>query len=85
MPKWTEPEKPALTLRGTVDKILPANDIGPEKAQISVGDAEHLYKEIRVPNILQDENGNKVGLKLGAHVEVTIEAEKDSTVPKNRP
>jgi|HubBroStandDraft_6_1064221.scaffolds.fasta_scaffold163388_2 hypothetical protein len=85
MPKWTEFEKPALTLRGTVDKILPANNIGPEKAQISVSDAEHLYKEIRVPNILQDENGNKVGLKLGAHVEVTIEAGKDATVPKNRP
>jgi hypothetical protein len=83
MPKWTEQEKPAVTLQGTVDKIIPGNSVVSEKAQISVQDAEHLYKEIRVENTLQDENGNKVGLKPGAHVEVTIEAEKDATVPKN--
>jgi hypothetical protein len=61
MPKSIEPEKPALTLRGTVEKIIPANNIAPEKARISVYDAEYLYREIRVENTLQDKNGNKVG------------------------
>jgi hypothetical protein len=82
MPDASEPQKPAVTLPGTVEKIIPANPIAPEKAQISVEGAEHLYREIRVENALEDENGNKVGLKPGAQVEVTIEAEKDATAPK---
>ena len=82
MAKPSEPEKTAVTLQGTVKKIIPGNSIGTEKAQISVQDADHLYKHIRVENTLQDENGNKVGLKPGAQVEVTIEAEKEATVPK---
>lgn len=47
----------------------------PEKAQISVEGADHLYKEIRVPNQLVDDEGKKVKLKPGAAVEVKIEAE----------
>ncbi len=82
MLKLIEPEKPAAILTGTVEKIIPGNSIAPEKAQISVEDAEHLYREIRFENTLQDENGKKVELKPGAHVEITIEAEKDATVPK---
>jgi hypothetical protein len=82
MPKSSEPEKPAVTLPGTVEKIIPGSVVAPEKAQISVEDAEHLYREIRVDNTLKDENGKEVALKPGAHVQVTIEAEKDATVPK---
>jgi hypothetical protein len=44
--------------------------------------AEHLYKEIRVENTLQDESGNEVALKKGAKVDVTIEANPDETKPK---
>lgn len=47
----------------------------PEKAQISVEGADHLYKEIRVPNQLVDDDGQKVKLKPGAEVDVKIEAE----------
>jgi hypothetical protein len=82
MPKLIEPEKPAVILAGTVEKIIPSNSFAPEKAQISVEDAEHLYREIRIENTLQDENGKKVGLKPGAHVEVTIEAKKEATESK---
>jgi hypothetical protein len=82
MPKLIEPEKPVVILAGTVEQIIPASGFAPEKAQISVEDAEHLYREIRVENTLQDENGRKVGLKPGAHVEVTIEAEKEATESK---
>jgi hypothetical protein len=82
MLKLTKPEKPTVTLSGTVEKIILENGMMPERAQISVEDAEHLYREIRLENTLQDESGRKVGLKPGAHVEITIEAEKDETVPK---
>jgi hypothetical protein len=77
-----ESEKPKVTLPGTVEKIIPANHISPEKAQIAVEGADHLYREIRVDNTLEDENGKKVALKQGAQVDVKIEADKEATVPK---
>ncbi|MGD0545293.1 MAG: hypothetical protein ABSB65_12855 [Candidatus Acidiferrales bacterium] len=82
MPQTNEPEKPKVTLPGTVEKIIPANPIAPEKAQIAVEGADHLYREIRVDNTLEDEKGKKVSLKPGAHVDVKIEADKEATVPK---
>jgi len=47
----------------------------PEKAQIAVEGADHLYREIRVPNTLTDGQGKKVKLKEGADVQVKIEAD----------
>lgn len=77
------PEKPSVTLPGTVEKIIPAVPAvhEPEKAQISVEGADHLYREIRVKNALEDEKGKTVKLKPGAHVDVTIEAEPGATQP----
>lgn len=51
----------------------------PEKAQIAVEGADHLYRELRVPNKLTDEDGHAVKLKEGAEVEVKIESENDAT------
>ena len=77
------PDKPNVTLPGTVEKIIPsALPSEPEKAQIVVEDADDLYKEIRIENALQDEDGNEVALKEGAEVEVTVEADKKDTMPK---
>jgi hypothetical protein len=77
-------EKPSVTLPGTVEKIIPPiPPVEPEKAQISVEGAEELYKEIRVENVLEDENGNKRALKVGAEVEVTIAADKVDTILKD--
>ena len=69
--------KAASTFVGRVEKVIRAQpDTGePEKAQISVEGADHLYKEIRVPNQLVDDDGKKVKLKPGAEVDVKIEAE----------
>jgi hypothetical protein len=75
--------KPSVTLPGTVEKIIPpAHPSQPEKAQIGVEGADDLYREIRVENTLQDENGNEVALKPGARVDVTIEANSEATQPK---
>ena len=76
-------EKPSVTLPGKVEKIIPGVvRTMPDKAQIAVEGAEDLYKEIRVENKLRDEDGKPVSLKPGAEVEVTIEAEKTATTPK---
>ena len=76
-------EKAAVTLPGTVEKVISPLIPGmPEKAQISIEGAEDLYKEIRVENSLEDEAGNQRKLKKGAEVQVTIEADADSTTPK---
>jgi hypothetical protein len=77
-------DKPSATLPATVEKIIksPSPSV-PEKAQIAVEGADHLYRELRIENTLIDENGDKVRLKQGAEVEVTIEAEPGATIPKS--
>lgn len=76
-------DKPSTTLPGTVEKIIKSSySSEPEKAQIAIEGADHLYKEIRIENTLEDENGNKVRLKPGAEVEVTVEAEPEATTAK---
>jgi len=75
--------KPSTTLPGTVEKIIESpHPSVPEKAQIGLEGADHLYREIRIDNVLRDEDGEKVALKPGAQVEVTIEAAPEHTVKK---
>jgi len=73
-------EKSSTILPGTVEKIIksPYSD-EPEKAQISVEGADHLYRELRIDNTLTNENGDEVSLKRGARVEVTVEAAAEDT------
>jgi hypothetical protein len=78
------PEKSNVTLPGKVEKIIESfNPEEPEKAQISVEGADELYKEIRIENSLIAENGDKVKLKEGADVDVTVEADADGVVHQN--
>jgi hypothetical protein len=78
-------DKHSTTLPATVEKIIKSpSPSEPEKAQISVEGADHLYKELRIENTLTNENGEKVRLKQGAEVEVTIEADPSATIPKNQ-
>lgn len=74
-------EKAAVTLPGTVEKIIPPMAGEPEKAQIAIEKADELYREIRVENKLEDKDGKNVGLKEGAQVDVTIEADPSATKP----
>ena len=69
---------------GRVEKVIKSLDPSePEKAQISVEGADELYREIRIENKLQDEEGNKVKLKPGAEVEVVVEADKSATIAES--
>jgi hypothetical protein len=73
----TEESKASTTLPGKVEKVIHAHPGSgePEKAQIAIEGADHLYREIRVPNSLTDAQGQKVKLEEGAEVEVKIEAD----------
>jgi hypothetical protein len=83
MPTIPMSEKPSTKLPATVEKIIkPLSPDEPEKAQISVEGADHLYREIRIENTLVNADGEKVRLKKGAEVEVTVEAPPEATVPK---
>ncbi|MGI0134835.1 MAG: hypothetical protein ACREBW_07760 [Candidatus Micrarchaeaceae archaeon] len=76
-------DKPSVTLTGTVEKVIPPpHPSMSEKAQIAVEEADHMYRELRIDNSLRDEDGNKVSLKPGAEVDVTIEADQDAIKPK---
>jgi hypothetical protein len=81
--KEDEAKTAAVTLPGTVEKIIPPSfPTDPEKAQVAVDGADHLYREIRVENKLTTDTGTDVRLKPGAHVEVTIEAEREAVTRK---
>ncbi|MGC1374079.1 MAG: hypothetical protein WA824_18230 [Candidatus Sulfotelmatobacter sp.] len=76
-------EKPSTTLSAVVEKVIKPHAPGePEKAQINVEGADHLYRELRIENTLIDENGERVKLKQGAEVDVTIEAPQEATVSR---
>ena len=79
-------EKATTTLPGIVQKIIsPPYPAAPEKAQIVVETADHLYRELRVENKLTNEDGEQVKLKPGAEVEVTIAADEAQTTQADRP
>jgi hypothetical protein len=68
------------TKPGIVQKIIePPIPSEPEKAEIAIQGADELYREIRIENALEDENGEQVKLKPGAHVNVTVEADSKDT------
>ena len=78
-------EKPSTTLPGVVQKIIKSpNPRDPEKAEIEVEGADDLYREIRIDNTLMDKDGEKVGLKKGAEVDVTIEADEKDIIKKQK-
>jgi hypothetical protein len=76
--------KPKTVKAGRVRKIIKPQYPGlPEQAEIEVHDADHLYKELRIENVLKDAEGKKVKLKEHADVDVVIEADPRATVPQS--
>jgi len=75
--------KKTKKMRGTVEKIIkPVSPMEPEKAQITIAEADDLYREVRVENVVTDERGDKAGLKPGAEVDVIVEADSSATMKK---
>ena len=67
-------------LTGTVKKIIKPYSLDePEKAEVDIHEADPLYREIRVENVVKDEKGNEERLRQGAQVDVIIEADSNAT------
>lgn len=63
----------SVTLRGSVEKIIPpSSNKGSDTVQIVIEDAESLYREIRIANVLQAADGSVVALQPDSEVEITI-------------
>ena len=76
-------EKPNTTMPGVVEKIIkPIIPDEPERAQIGIEGADDLYREIRIENTMKNADGETVGLKEGAQVDVVIVADERDTVKK---
>jgi len=70
-------------LRGTVEKIIKPGFSGePEKAQIGIHEADELYREIRIDNVVADEKGEETQLKPGAEVDIVVEVDSSATMKK---
>ena len=54
--------------------IKPAYGEAPEKVEIRIPEADHLFREIRVENSFSDLSGGTLALKAGMDVRVTLEA-----------
>jgi hypothetical protein len=68
---------------GKVQKVIkPAHPDDSEKAEIHIDEADDLYREVRVENVLENHKGQKVALKPGAEVDVIVEADSSATIEK---
>ncbi len=73
----------SVTLPGTVQKVIKnVYTDKPDKVEIRVEGADHLYSEIRIDNVLQNEEGENVALKVGEDVNVPLEAATHETRTK---
>jgi len=58
--------------------IKPVTPSQPEKAEINIPEADELYRDIRIENVVTDEQGKKDKLKQGEDVDVIVEPDRDS-------
>src|SRR6266567_2926931 len=74
--------RPWRAVAGVVRKLLPPTyPTQLERVEISIPDADDLYREIRIANEFVGPDGGSVALKAGAHVHITFEADPKDTVP----
>lgn len=75
--------RPSRTVPAVVKQILkPVYPDQSEKVEISITEADELFREVRIVNMLRGVDGKLVGFKQGARVDVTFEAEIDDTVAR---
>jgi hypothetical protein len=72
--------KPWKTVPAVVTKIVkPAFEGQPAKVEISIGEADDLFREIRIENNFTGDDGGPVALTNGARLDVTFKAETKKT------
>jgi len=55
-----------------------------ERVEISIADADELFREIRVENSFVDAEGNVLTIKAGAELNVRLEASAGNLINKAR-
>lgn len=71
-------------IRAVATKVLkPVHTLGADKVEISIPDADDLYREIRLANSLTDRRGNMLALQPGTHVDVILGADRENLVTKS--
>lgn len=79
-------DRPWKTLSAVVKKILPTGIVpSPEKVEISISEADDLFREVRVENALTHPDGSVVKLKQGTRLDITLQADASETVNHSRP
>jgi hypothetical protein len=73
--------RPWKTVTAVVSKLLtPAYPTQPERVEISIPEADDLFREIRIANDFSSPDGEVVGLQAGTQLEITFEADiRDAT------
>lgn len=65
-------------LHGSVKKVIkPVHPSDPEKVEIDIHEAEDLYRDIRIDNVVTNGDGVKDKLKQGEDVDIILEADPD--------
>jgi hypothetical protein len=67
-----------------VNRIIKPHPSLPEKIEISIHEADALYREIRVENSFFDGDGNVLAIQAGADLGVTLEARHEKLTMKPR-
>ncbi len=82
-PLWARSERGCTALsKKSSSPSFKANLRKWRSALRKLAEADHLYREIRVENVVTDENGEKASLKPGAKVDLVVEADSNATVKK---
>src|SRR5579859_1699649 len=67
-----QPARAWKAVTGVVRKLLtPIYPTQPERVEISIPEADHLFREIRIANEFVSPDGGSVALKTGAQVYIT--------------
>jgi len=69
--------KVRIAKRGVVQKIIKQMNES-EKVEISIAEADELYRDIRMENVFESQEGRKVRLKQGHEVDVVVEADREA-------
>jgi hypothetical protein len=73
--------RPWKTVTGVVGKLLAvAYPAEPERVEISIPEADDLFREIRIANHFTSPDGEVVGLHVGTQLDITFEADLRDTV-----
>jgi hypothetical protein len=71
-------------MTATVNRVIsPAHPRLPEKIEISIYEADALYREIRVENSFFDGDGNVFAIQAGAELGITLEAPREKLTMKS--